>query len=81
MRLAGIRDDDLKRSCRWTGPLDDDRRGPTLQGEVHELMAVMPVAPQGDEDLTRIEPAAVGRAARDDQVSTADEPGLGQESA
>jgi hypothetical protein len=78
MRLTGVWDDDLERSGRRAKPLDDDSGRASLQGKVHELVAVVAIAPQGDKDLTGVEFAAIGRAARDDQVSTANEPGLGQ---
>ena len=65
VRGPGVGDDHLEPPRLGARPLDHDPRRPPFQRLPDERMPVVPGPPDRDEDLARLEPSAVGRAARD----------------
>src|SRR5262245_46200125 len=61
--------------------LHDHADGAPVDGPLHEVVAVVPLASEGDEDLARLHAAAIGRGAGDDEVATAQELGLREQPA
>jgi hypothetical protein len=77
-RLPGVGDDDLEPAGVGAGAFDHHPGGPAFQGLADEVVAVAGLAPDRDVDLAGVEPSAVGGAARNLPVATAEELRLGR---